>query len=83
MPGAASRLARVVLGGFLLLTACGAERESVPSTTRTVEQVKPEVAKGLGDYRLVDMPEGAKRNLVEADPNAEPTREYFRALQPR
>lgn len=46
------------------------------TTGGTVRQEKPQSAEGLGGYRSVEMPERARRHLVEADPRSDGTAMY-------
>jgi hypothetical protein len=71
-----------------LLAGCGGETTEghIGAPTQTVGQLK-EWPPGLdptgGGFRLVDMPAQAKKNLVEASPEAEGSRAYFETLAHR
>jgi hypothetical protein len=74
----------LVFGG--LLAGCGGETGEgrIGAPTQTVRQLK-EWPQGLeptgGGFRTVDMPAQAKKNLVEASPEAEGSRTYFETLR--
>ncbi len=76
---------RLAFIAILVVVALGCGRlEGGPLTTwKTVRQEKPEVARGLGGYRLVKMPDRARRNLIEADSNSSGARAYAGTLNPR
>ncbi len=69
-------LVAVVLG-------CGRLEGGPLTTGKTVRQVRPEIARGLGGYRLVKMPDRARRNLIEADPNSSGARAYVGTFNSR
>ena len=71
----------VALG--ILLGGCGESDSGIQTTNKTVRQVKPEAAEGMGGYRTVRMPDRAKRHNVVADPKAAPTFAYHESLRPR
>jgi len=50
------------------------------TTGKTVRQERFDVARGLGGYRSVEMPERARRHLVEADPKAPGVAAYERSV---
>ncbi len=69
-------LVAVVLG-------CGRLEGGPLTTGKTVRQERPEIASGLGGYRLVKMPNRARRNLIEADPNSSGAHAYVGTLNTR
>ncbi len=75
----------LILGG--LLASCGTENavHTIGAPTKTVGQLK-EWPEGLvptgGGFRPVDMPSRARRNLVEASPDAPGSQDYFQTLRP-
>ena len=81
----AKEMKRLAFMAILVVVALGCGRlEGGPLTTgKTVRQEKPEVARGLGGYRLVKMPDRARRNLIEADPNSSGARAYAGTLNSR
>lgn len=77
-------------GAWVILIALGtwvAGCEGPPpaplSPTQTVKQVRPKAAEAGGDYRLVEMPESAKRNFIPADPSAAGAVAYSQTVRPR
>ncbi|MFQ5912057.1 MAG: hypothetical protein ACE5JS_02635 [Nitrospinota bacterium] len=76
------RWAPVVVGILgILMAGCGESKSDVQTTGKTVKQIKPEAAEGTGDYRLVEMPAAARRNVVVADPTARDTLSYYESLR--
>lgn len=71
----------LLLAGFAW--GCARPPSSGLTTGETVRQEKPKAARGLGGYRSVEMPEEARRNLVEADPKAPGAVAYVRSLPAR
>ncbi|MFQ5656112.1 MAG: hypothetical protein ACE5G5_01055 [Candidatus Methylomirabilales bacterium] len=74
----------LVFGG--LLVGCGAEAKEghIGAPTKTVGQLQqwPQgFEPGGGDFRPVDMPAEAKRNVVEASPESAGNQDYFYTLQ--
>ncbi len=67
----------------VVVLGCGRLEGGPLSTGKTVRQEKPEVARGLGGYRLVKMPDRARRNLIEADPNSSGAHAYVGTLNTR
>ncbi len=70
-----------VLG--ILMGGCGESGSGIQTTDQSVKQIKPETARGTGGYRLVDMPERARRSNVIADPQAGPASSYYETLRPK
>lgn len=71
----------LMVAGFVW--GCSQSEESQMTTGQTVRQEQLGAARGLGDYRLVEMPEEARRNLVEADPKAPGAAAYGASISGR
>ena len=81
----AKEMKRLAFIGILVVAVlgCGRSEGGPLSTGKTVRQEKREIARGLGGYRLVKMPDRARRNLIEADPKSSGARAYVGTLSPR
>ncbi|HZX61421.1 MAG TPA: hypothetical protein VFF51_06730 [Candidatus Methylomirabilis sp.] len=73
----------LVLGGLLMSCGTKQEGQTIGPPTDTVEQVRqwPQGLEPAGDFRSVDMPPEASKNLVEASADSAGSRDFFHTLR--